>query len=358
MMHPSQDRGRRIFASLASGSRLIAAAALCLAMFALLPSAPSTAAPSRAAIDRAEQQLAALQNKQSALDEQYNLASYQLARAQTTLLRAQAALGKADTAHQSAVAQLTQTVRAAYELGPGSELEALFGSGSLSVLSDRAQFLDGIVTNDQSVALQAASSGQVAQRAAARLQRAAAARASAVMTLATKKAALDRSVAQQRALVDGMKASLRRAILARQARRRRQLELLRQRLARAAGGFTPPPNATQVQIAIDAAESQLGVPYIYADAQPGVGFDCSGLTMWAWGLAGVSLPHVAALQYAMLPHVSRSQLRPGDLVFFYHPIDHVGIYIGNGMMIDAPHTGAFVEETGVYWSIYAGAARP
>jgi cell wall-associated NlpC family hydrolase len=113
-----------------------------------------------------------------------------------------------------------------------------------------------------------------------------------------------------------------------------------------------------VQIAIGAARSQLGVPYIYAAAQPGVGFDCSGLTMWAWGLAGVSLPHVAALQYADLPHVSQSGLQPGDLVFFYSPIHHVGLYIGGGMMIDAPHTGAYVEIAPVYWAAYAGAARP
>ena len=122
--------------------------------------------------------------------------------------------------------------------------------------------------------------------------------------------------------------------------------------------FTPPPNATQAQIAIAAAESQLGVPYVYAAADPGHGFDCSGLTMWAWSEAGVSLPHNAAKQYAALPHVPVSSLQPGDLVFFFSPIEHVGIYIGGGMMIDAPYTGAYVERTGVPWSVYRGAASP
>ena len=122
--------------------------------------------------------------------------------------------------------------------------------------------------------------------------------------------------------------------------------------------FIPPPNASQAEIAIAAAESQLGVPYVYAAADPGRGFDCSGLTMWAWGQSGVPLPHNAAKQYAALPHVSRSALQPGDLVFFYTPIEHVGIYVGGGEMIDAPYTGASVEKTAVRWPVYSGAARP
>jgi len=128
--------------------------------------------------------------------------------------------------------------------------------------------------------------------------------------------------------------------------------------AGAASSFVPPLNASQAQIAVDAAASQLGVPYVYAAADPGHAFDCSGLTMWVWREAGVSLPHNAAAQYAALPHVPVSALEPGDLVFFYRPIEHVGIYIGGGLMIDAPRTGASVERAAVPWQIFAGAARP
>jgi cell wall-associated NlpC family hydrolase len=109
---------------------------------------------------------------------------------------------------------------------------------------------------------------------------------------------------------------------------------------------------------VSAAASVLGVPYQWGGSDPSTGFDCSGLTMWAWAHGGVSLPHSSAMQYAAVPHVDRSQLQPGDLVFFYSPISHVGIYVGGGMMIDAPHTGGFVEEISVNWESFVGAGRP
>ena len=102
----------------------------------------------------------------------------------------------------------------------------------------------------------------------------------------------------------------------------------------------------------------IGVPYVYAGASPETGFDCSGLTMWSWAHAGVSLPHSSAMQYAVMPHVDRTQLQPGDLLFFYSPIHHVAMYVGGGNMIHAPHTGGHVEVIPVYWQYYVGAARP
>ena len=97
-------------------------------------------------------------------------------------------------------------------------------------------------------------------------------------------------------------------------------------------------------IAINAAKSQLGVPYRYAAAEPGVAFDCSGLTMWSWGRAGVGLPHQSAEQYAVTPHVSTSSAAPGDLLFYYSPISHVGIYLGGGQLIHAPNSGDVGED--------------
>ncbi len=112
--------------------------------------------------------------------------------------------------------------------------------------------------------------------------------------------------------------------------------------------------------AVAAAESQIGVPYVWAGATPGVGFDCSGLTMWAWAHAGVSLSHSAADQYAESVHVPLSDLQPGDLLFYEEgdTIGHVTMYVGSGQMVQAEETGTNILITGIWTSGLVGAGRP
>ena len=105
------------------------------------------------------------------------------------------------------------------------------------------------------------------------------------------------------------------------------------------------------------ARQQIGDPYVYGAAGPD-SFDCSGLTMYAWRAGGVSLPHSSQAQYSGTTHVPISALQPGDLVFFYSDIHHVAIYSGGGMMIEAPHTGAYVREVPLRVSDLVGASRP
>ena len=100
------------------------------------------------------------------------------------------------------------------------------------------------------------------------------------------------------------------------------------------------------QVAIDTAMAQRGKPYVWAASGPG-SFDCSGLTAYAYRAAGISLPHSSALQSHMGKAVSRADLQPGDLVFFYSPVSHVGIYIGNGQMVHAPTSGDVVKVASV-----------
>jgi cell wall-associated NlpC family hydrolase len=109
---------------------------------------------------------------------------------------------------------------------------------------------------------------------------------------------------------------------------------------------------------VSAAQGQLGVSYRFGAQEPGVAFDCSGLTRYSWGQAGVSLPRNSAAQYAGTPHVSKDQVQVGDLIFYYSPIGHVGIYIGGGSMVHAPRTGDVVKVATVNWSKVVGVSRP
>jgi len=106
------------------------------------------------------------------------------------------------------------------------------------------------------------------------------------------------------------------------------------------------------------AQKALGKPYVWAASGPN-SFDCSGLTMWAYRHVGVSLPHSSQEQIGSGSRVSKSNLQPGDLVFFGSPIHHVAMYVGHGDMIEAPYTGADVRVTSLgRRSDYAGACRP
>lgn len=119
-----------------------------------------------------------------------------------------------------------------------------------------------------------------------------------------------------------------------------------------------PPASSRAGTAISAAMTQLGVPWIFAMAEPGVGFDCSGLTSWAWAQAGVSLPHQSRAQRGVLPDVPISAAQPGDLIFYYSPISHVGIYLGGGQLIHAPNSGSVVNIATVNWDKVVGVGRP
>ncbi|MFZ1489137.1 MAG: C40 family peptidase [Ilumatobacteraceae bacterium] len=123
------------------------------------------------------------------------------------------------------------------------------------------------------------------------------------------------------------------------------------------GGSVPQPSS-RVGTVIQAAQNQLGVPYRYAAESPGVAFDCSGLTKYAWGRAGVYLPHQSRSQYASTAHVSQGAAQPGDLIFYYSPISHVGIYLGGGQLIHAPATGDVVKISSVSWGKVTGVGRP
>lgn len=118
-----------------------------------------------------------------------------------------------------------------------------------------------------------------------------------------------------------------------------------------------PPPSGGAQGVVDFALAQVGDPYVWAGNGPDA-WDCSGLTSAAWAQAGVSLPRSSASQIGVGTRVSYSQLQPGDLVFYYSPISHVAIYIGNGQIVHATHPGDVVSVDSVDLMPFAGASRP
>jgi peptidoglycan DL-endopeptidase CwlO len=130
------------------------------------------------------------------------------------------------------------------------------------------------------------------------------------------------------------------------------------------GGGTPPPvykgpTNTQAEKVVAFVYAQLGKPYVFGASGPD-SYDCSGLTSAAWASVGISIPRTSEEQWAGLPHVPTSDMQPGDILVF-NGAGHVGIYVGGGMMIDAPHTGLDVEKvalSGWYASTLDGVVRP
>ena len=117
------------------------------------------------------------------------------------------------------------------------------------------------------------------------------------------------------------------------------------------------PASGRAAAAVNYAMAQVGDAYVYGAAGPDA-YDCSGLTMASWAQAGVALPHSSSAQYGSGPPVPASALQPGDLVFYYSPISHVGMYIGNGMIVHAANPSTGVQVAGLYSMPFSGAVRP
>lgn len=182
----------------------------------------------------------------------------------------------------------------------------------------------------------------------------------------------DGDVAKAQALLNSLQAKQRAALEAEQARQRAaavaaaQAAAARQASSTSSGSsgsgttVTIPAVSGRAATAVAFARAQIGKPYLFGGTGPGA-YDCSGLTQAAWKAAGVAIPRTATAQMQGLPAVSGSSAQPGDLVFFYGNssyVDHVGLYIGNGLVIHAPHTGASVEIVAVSSMPLVSYARP
>ena len=159
--------------------------------------------------------------------------------------------------------------------------------------------------------------------------------------LAKEKAEIDKKAAEAESILDELEAEARTTRVTRSAPR---------------PVLSDVPVSGRAGAAVDYALAQVSDSYVYGATGPDA-FDCSGLTMMAWAQAGVSLPHSSSGQMSYGTPVSSSDLQPGDLVFYYSPVSHVGIYIGNGQIVDAANPSTGVRVAGVFSMPFSGARR-
>jgi cell wall-associated NlpC family hydrolase len=314
----------------------------------------SSAAPSREEVEQARARLDSLNRDLDLMVEQYNQARLRLQEVQARLADVRAQAQRAQATADRATRSLNANAARAYR-GVGSQIAELFESASLADFSDRLEFIGSMAQADSDLAVEAETARQEARWTAAELRATAEERQGIVDALAAKQDQIESRVAEARDLYEELDREYHEALAASAA-----AEEAAAAGTSVGGSPIPPPPAPNANVAavLQAAYSMIGTPYQYGGSSPETGFDCSGFTMWSWSHAGVYLPHSSAAQYASLPHVAQSDLQPGDLVFFYSPISHVGIYVGGGSMIHSPQTGSVVSVVPIYWDSFVGAARP
>jgi peptidoglycan DL-endopeptidase CwlO len=255
-------------------------------------------------------------------------------------------------------------------------LEAILTSESAAEMLDRVGMLQTIADHNNGVLGGAQQATDDADRAQAATEKLAAEAQAQVERVTAQKAELDAEIAVYQAEYERLNEEEQRA--SRAAAERHALEQAaaeqaaggqtaapRERAARPAPAPAPVPapaaalagGSAAAQTAVSTAMAQIGDPYVWGAGGPNA-FDCSGLTQYAYAAAGIRLPHSSRMQSTMGVPVSRSALQPGDLLFFYSPVSHVGMYIGNGQMVHASTSGVPVKTASIdSMGSFSGARR-
>jgi cell wall-associated NlpC family hydrolase len=320
----------------------------------LFAGVPVQAAPPSTSAEAAEV-VAARGHELEIVTEQFNEAREALATQHSAAEAAIAEFEQAQAALLAAQQGVRGIARTAYTGESMSSFRALMTSESADEFVDRMATLQMVAGHQNEVLDQAAVASVAAAQAQATAHAAAAEAQAQYDAVAAQQADLEAQIAEYQAIFDRLSLEEQQATVAAHHGGDRASRDERSEPLAATGPVVA--NSQAAQIAIDTAMAQRGKPYVWAAAGPG-SYDCSGLTQYAYAAAGISLPHSSRMQSGMGQSVSRDQLQPGDLVFFYSPVSHVGIYIGNGQMVHAPTSGDVVKVASVD-SMYgfSGASR-
>jgi cell wall-associated NlpC family hydrolase len=313
-------------------------ATVCLAVAATF-AVPATAAHADPETE-AKRKLAKLTGQVDQLVQKYNQVDEQLKIAKKKYQATKESGARELATYNELQQKVAQMAADAYKAGDTGDVAGFVNSGDPQAVLDQAAIFNVLARNRSSQLTQFLSAAQRVRREQAQAKAALDEVTKKADELKKRKTTLDKLVRKQRALVaryDPPAAS-----------------------GGGGGGSYNGPARGSARAALDFAYAQIGKPYVYGAEGPG-SYDCSGLTMKAWGAAGVNLPRTTYAQYDATRRVAKSDLQPGDLVFF-NGLGHMGLYVGNGRMVHAPSSGKTVQEvsitSGYYLSNYHGAGRP
>ena len=324
----------------------VAAGALVLGV-AVSSGGPAAAAPPPT-VSQVQARLSQLNSRAEKLDQRYNQVRQELASASQRLTLVNREANRYLARFKSMRVEVARIAAAAYMNGSITSVAAMLTSGDPQQILNQSSILLELSSDnsaEMSQFITAARQLTGAQQAARRARTAIVALRN---SLVSQKKALGKLITPEKALLARLTPAQRQAV------------------APGGGGTgsTAPttyrgPTTTQADRAVAFAYAQIGKPYVFGAAGPDA-YDCSGLTMASWAAAGVSIPRTSYEQWDDLPHVPMSQIEPGDILVF-NDAGHVGIYVGGGMLIDAPQTGMDVEKvalSGWYAETLDGAVRP